>query len=111
MPTQRLGKMACEGRTGGAGEKAGRAGNAGERPNRARPARKVGMQTLQPDGARDAGGQQPASVFKTSKEAIQGFRSVGTADQRSTEPMITSIEPRMAMMSATFAPLRMWGRI
>ena len=28
-------------------------------------------------------------------------------NQRSTEPMITSMEPRIAMMSATLCPLRM----
>ena len=59
--------------------------------------------------------QQLVKVHHTSSigvaEANRPFQGQPGRDvqrtQRSTDPMITSMEPRMAMMSATLCPLRM----
>ena len=53
-----------------------------------------------------------AIIVPTAKPGIGSAKEsrsslASCSDQRSTDPMITSIEPRIAMMSATLCPLRM----
>ncbi len=103
MKRQRFSQVTAQAGRDGSGEEAGGTGNAADRPKGATEPRQKGVKSLQ---AQVTGEQGRGQIARSLQPAQKNRPVPAKPSQRSTEPMITSIEPRMAMMSATLAPVR-----